>query len=50
MKLESIKDRLNNIAKMKNVPVTALYKELSFERFLARVLTSRYRDKLRGCP
>ena len=44
MNEESVRARLKNIAKDEARSFEALFKQLTFERFLARVANSKFRD------
>lgn len=46
MNAESIKQKLKNVASQNKKSYAELFKQLTFERFLARVSTSKYRDNL----
>ena len=46
MNEQALKDRLQTIAKEKEIPFNSCWKQLLLERFLARLGRSAYADKL----
>ena len=44
----SLKAKIRNIAKQKNIPAQVILQNYMFERLLVRLATSAYKDKLMG--